>query len=189
MNENDEFKGDPIFERAAKLDKAIAPSRDLWPGIERAIAAPRRSAWDTVWAKAAMALLLVGGSSGVTYFAMQDEATVVTEVGPRPALVFTPVSGSFGSRYHLGPDFQDARQRLRGQLEAELEKLSPEAQQEVMSNIEAIQKAIADINIALAEEPDNVLLQELLLSTYREELALMRRVDGIANAAMLRGDI
>ena len=52
-----------------------------------------------------------------------------------------------------------------------------------------IRKAIDDINTALAAEPDNDLLQKLLLKTYREELDLMMRVDSITNAAMRRGDI
>ena len=59
----------------------------------------------------------------------------------------------------------------------------------VISNLNTIRKAIQELNDALAEEPDNVLLQDLLLSTYHEEMALMRRVDGIANSAMRRDDI
>ena len=46
-----------------------------------------------------------------------------------------------------------------------------------------------DINEALAQEPDSVLLQELLLDTYREELELLITVDSVASAAMRRGDI
>jgi hypothetical protein len=36
---------------------------------------------------------------------------------------------------------------------------------------------------------DNVLLQELLLNTYGEELTVMRKVDGLANSVMRREDI
>ena len=42
---------------------------------------------------------------------------------------------------------------------------------------------------ALAEDPGNVLLQELLIETYRDELDVMKRVDAISNNAMVRGDI
>jgi hypothetical protein len=59
----------------------------------------------------------------------------------------------------------------------------------VEKNIKAIRAAIDEINKALADEPDNVLLQELLLSTYREELSVMMKVDRVANAVMLRSDI
>ena len=106
-----------------------------------------------------------------------------------PQLVFEPASASFGSQYNLGPDYVDARRVLSGNLSEQLEALSPEAREEVLTNMETIRKAIDDINRALADDPDNVLLQQLLIDTYRDELAVMRKVDVISNAAMYRGDI
>ena len=75
------------------------------------------------------------------------------------------------------------------QFDERLESLSPEARAEVIANMETIRKAIDDINRALSEEPDNVLLQELLIDTYRDELSIMMQVDEIMSAAMRRGDI
>jgi hypothetical protein len=106
-----------------------------------------------------------------------------------PALIFEPAAGSFGTQYNLGPDYLDARRNLVSSLDAKLAELPEETREAVMTNLETIRKAIADINSALARQPDNVLLQELLLNTYREELDLMITVDGAANAAMRRGDI
>ena len=83
----------------------------------------------------------------------------------------------------------DARQDLAGSLDEKLAALPDETRQEVMANLETIRKAIDEINQALAEQPDNVLLQELLRDSYREELDLMIKVDGVASAAMRRGDI
>ncbi|MGY8793582.1 MAG: hypothetical protein ACKVJN_00390 [Woeseiales bacterium] len=67
--------------------------------------------------------------------------------------------------------------------------MDPETRLNIEDNIRTIQDAIADINRALANEPDNVLLQEMLLDTYRDELSLMRRIDGISNTGMRRDDI
>jgi hypothetical protein len=193
MNEKDEFDDEhEIMARAAALPKDIAPGRDLWPGIERAIrapAAPRRPAWDTVWAKAASVLLLVGASSSITYLLMEQPVNPTSPVADAPALIFQPTAGSFGAQYNLGPDYLDAHRNLAGSLDAKLAELPEETRAAVESNLETIHKAIDDINKALAEDPDNVLLQELLLNTYREELDLMITVDGAANAAMRRGDI
>lgn len=193
MNDGEDTKrDDELMALAARLDRSVTPGRDLWPSIEQAIATPARrqpSFWNGVFAQAAMVLLLVGASSGVTWYVVSaGQPMNVSPVGEAPAYVFEPVSGSFGSRYNLGPDYIDARRNLQSKLDLELAGLTPEARAEVTKNMETIRQAIEDINIALADEPDNVLLQELLLSAYREELSLMRRVDGIVSAAMLRGD-
>ena len=193
MNESDNKNfDDELMATAAKLATDVTPDRDLWPGIEQAIsqpAKPARTVWNNVWAQAAAVLLLVGGSSGVTYLAVTEDANPSSPVAGGPTLVFEPVSGSFGSMYNLGPDYQDARRSLEAKVDQELSRLTPEEREAVQKNIEVIRSAIRDINRALAEEPDNALLQKLLLSAYREELDLMMRVDGITSAAMRRGDI
>jgi hypothetical protein len=190
MNEHDEFEKE-LTARAAALPKAVAPERDLWPEIERAITAsvPRRSEWSTVWARAASVLLLVGASSGITYLLMNKPVDPTSPVAEAPRLVFEPAAGSFGSQYHLGPGYVDARLDLAGSLDEKLAALPDETRQEVMANLETIRSAIDEINRALAEQPGSVLLQELLRDSYREELDLMIKVDGVASAAMRRGDI
>ena len=193
MNENDDnTTDDGLMAQAAKLATAIRPGRDLWPGIEQVIsepARPRRSNWNSVWAQAAAVVLLVGGSSGITYMAVNDGGDPATIVGGPQTLVFEPVSGSFGSQYNLGPGYQDARRGLAAKLDDELDVLAPETRTDVRANLELIRQAISDINKELAEEPDNALLQDLLLDTYRDELTLMNTVDGITRSAMRRGDI
>jgi hypothetical protein len=192
MNDTDDNNFDDLMTAAADLATEVKPGRDLWPGIEQAItkpARPARTMWNTVWAQAAAVLLLVGGSSGLTYLALTDNGDVMTPVAGAPRLVFESASGSFGSQYNLGPDYLDAQRDLAGRLDDELAHLTPEVRDAVETNIAAIRTAIAEINVALAEDPDNVLLQELLLSTYREELTLMKQVNGIGLSAMRRGDI
>jgi len=195
MNDTDNTNfDDELMAAAAALGTEVAPERDLWPEIEQAItlpAEPRRTVWNTVWAQAAAVLLLVGGSSGVTYLAVSDNAVETLPVAnvPASALRFEPVSGSFGSLYNLGPDYQDARRSLSAKVDGQLELLTARERAVVQKNIEVIRAAIDEINTALADEPDNALLQKLLISTYREELDLMMRVDGITSAAMRRGDI
>ena len=186
MNENQSFD-DKLMEAARALETEVAPEHDLWPNIENAIARPSRTRWNTVFAQAAAVLLLVGASSGLTYLAMNEKTPLATLITDNRGLNYE--RASFGGHYTLGPGYQDARSGLRAQLEEELERLSPEARAEVEKNLNAIRAAINEINRALADEPDNVLLQELLLSTYREELSVMIKVDRVVNAAMLRTDI
>ena len=193
MNEKDNSTFDEeLMARAAALPKGVAPERDLWPGIEQAIAAPAAPAgnvWNMVWAKAAAIVLLVGGSSGITYMMMSEPEAVTSPVREAPVMVFETVSASFGPRYNLGPDYLDARRNLAGNLEQKLDALPDETRQAVTTNLATIREAIDEINKALVDEPDNVLLQELLLDSYRDELNLMIKIDGVTNAAMRRGDI
>jgi ferritin len=59
----------------------------------------------------------------------------------------------------------------------------------IWHTLAVIREAIDDINTALAADPDNAYLQELLQKTYREELTVMRRVGGLTRSVMLRNDI
>lgn len=190
-----ERRDDELMRRAAGLARDVEPARDLWPGIAAAIAEtaepaaasrrPRR------FAQAAAVLLLVGASSGLTWLAMREDASVtpVAQSGAGSGPVLRPVADAFGSRYTLGPDFRDARQNLSSRLEDKLAQLDPQTRAEVIRNMETIREAIAALNAALDEEPDNLLLQQLLLSTYNKELAVMRRVDGLTRSVMRRNDI
>jgi len=182
MNEE---RDDKLIAAAQQLSTEIGPERDLWPGIARAIAEPQRSRWTPLLAQAAAVVLLVGASSGLTFMAVKDRQQVAAVV---PAnLVFE--QASFGGRYALGVEYQEAHRDLAAQLEQELARLSPEAREEVQKNMLLIRGAIAEINKALEEEPDNALLQDLLLQTYRDELALMQRVGGLTQHVMSRKDI
>ena len=180
-----------LMAKARQLSADVEPARDLWPEIKASIEPPASTGaplWQRYLAQAAAVVLLIGGSSGLTYLAVTDDDPGVTEAAPQIAMDLTARTASFGDRYTLGPGFQDARRGLQDQLDLELSRLSPAARDEITTNMQTIRTAIAEINVALADEPDNVLLQQLLLSSYREELALMRTVSDINNAVMLRED-
>ena len=183
------MKNDKLMEAAGRLSKEIRPERDLWPDIAAQIAAateePAARRWTPMFAQAAAVVLLVGASSAVTYMTMKD--SVSPTVIASPDMIFE--QASFGNRYYLGPGFQDARNTLVADLELELEHLSPEIRQDIATNLTLIHDAIAEINVALEREPENILLQERLLNTYREELALLRRVSSLTRNVMLRNDI
>ena len=176
---------DKLMRAAGQLSTEISPERDLWPGIAREIASPAPNRWSPMFAQAAAVVLLVGASSAVTYMTMKDR--ISPTVIASPDMVFE--QASFGNRYYLGPGFQDARNTLVADLEVELERLSPEAREDIKTNLTLIHSAIDEINVALEKEPENILLQERLLNTYRDELALLRRVSSLTRNVMLRNDI
>jgi hypothetical protein len=182
---NDIERDDELIAAAKNLSTEISPEKDLWPGIAAAIAAPQRSRWIPMFAQAAAVVLLIGASSSLTYFVTRDQVQII-EVVPA-GLVFE--QASFGGRYALGLEYQEAHGDLAAQLDEELARLSPESRKDVEDNLAMIRGAIGQINEALAKEPDNALLQELLLQTYHEELALMQRVGGLTQYVMSRRDI
>lgn len=185
MNEKQSFD-DKLMEAAGALETEVAPGRDLWPDIENAIVRPSRGQWSKMFVQAAAVVLLVGASSGLTYLAMNSRAP-----SPTPHVNTAPLQidqASFGDTFILGADYQEARNSLRARFEEQLEQLTPEEKAEVTRDVDAIRSVIEEINRALTNDPDNALLQELLLSTYQEELSLMMKVDGVTKAAMNRTD-
>ena len=175
-----------LIEAAGGLETEISPERDLWPGIEAAIRETgQKRRYPAMFAQAAAVIVLVGASSGLTYLMTKDDSQPMTVVAPE--LVFDQVA--FGDGYSLGPGFQDARGSVASSLDQELERLSAEDRAEVEKNLALIRTAIAEINTALERDPHNVLLQELLLKTYREELNVMRQVGGLTQDVMSRNDI
>jgi hypothetical protein len=185
MNERHD---DKLTTAARQLATEITPQRDLWPDIERAIGEPlpRRSSRRPVFAQAAAVVLLIGASSGLTYLAVKDDPPVVIQ---QPTPQYTFERAAFGSNYTLGSDYLETRADLLARFERELEHLSPDERQDVEHSLEVIRGAIDDINAALQQDPDNMLLQDLLMRTYHEELNVMRKVGGVAQSVMTRRDI
>ena len=181
---NDE-REDRLIIEARKLTTSIEPERDLWPGIAEAIESPERRDWTPMFAQAAAMVLLVVASSGITWYAVKDDTVVAPEY--RAELIFE--QASFGSGYTLGPGFQEARGMLMADLNAQLEQLAPEERADIENSLAVMHSVIGQINAELEKDPENVYLQEILLKTYREELALMRQVGGLAKNVMLRNDI
>ncbi|MDH4126553.1 MAG: hypothetical protein OEW64_06690 [Gammaproteobacteria bacterium] len=182
---------DKLMRAARGLATGISPARDLWPGIEQAISAPRKSRWSPMLAQAAAAVLLVGASSLVTYVAVKYDA------GDTPAQVMTAAApqglifdrAAFGGEDTLAAVYGRAGGNIGSMLDRELASLSPEAREDVERNLAVIRRAIEEIATALEKEPDNVFLQELLVEAYSNELALMNRIGSMAQRVMARRDI
>ena len=151
-----ETNDNKLMRAAGRLATDIAPQQDLWSGIAEQMQMPAKRHWTPMLAQAAAVVLLVGASSGITWYTMKDGA------GSAPQIVTTDMifeQTAFGDR-DLGPGFRDARDSLVVELETELAKLSAEDRATIETNLALYHDAIADMNTALEAEPDNVLLQE-----------------------------
>lgn len=182
---NDIDRDDKLIAAASGLATGISPDRDLWPGIEQAITTPKRSRWTPMLAQAAAVVLLVGASSGITYLTMKEEPVVMQRFSPELQFERT----AFGAEQTLGSVYRSAQGNYQADLNKELEKLSPEVRADIEKNLALIEDAIAEINLALEQNPDSVLLQELLVRSYREQHTLLRRVGALTQHVMVRKDI
>jgi len=179
MNTGHDEPGGRLDSALARLPKAIEPSRDLWPAIEAGLesrtARPRQS-WG--WLAAAGVLVAVG-SSLIT-------ATLLREGRPEPAQVAAAVGeapvvpAAFGPVGRMGPGYLATRRVLLRELEARIDRLPPEAQKSLERNLAELHRASAEINAALALKPGDPLLEELLLNTYQDELAVLASVNQLA---------
>jgi hypothetical protein len=172
---------DPILERARRLGEDIPPARDLWPEIrarieeDRARAGQRQPRGWNAWVPAALAASVVVAVGVVAIVrGTGPEIADPGAGGPRMPVAATPAS--FGPSYTLGAKYQEARASLAGDLEERLAGLPAETREIVARNLEAIQAAVTEINAALASDPGNIFLQQLLLDTYHDELAVLANV-------------
>ena len=183
---NDE---DSLMQRARRLPGEIPPRRDLWSDIEARLRAPEPATaagagWR--WFGLAAAASVIMAVAALTVLHTDRQPTLPA---PAPVAVSTDFPAPFGPAYSLGPQYQVARAGLAQDLNSRLAALPPETRASVLRNLEAIRAAVAEINAALADDPGNVLLQQLLLTTYQDELAVLADVQDATEKLPKRNEI
>jgi hypothetical protein len=157
------------------LPRGIEPARDLWPAIEanlepRPARATRRWPW-----LAAAGVLLVLGSSLITASLLRREAPVVAQAPlERPGVALT--QAAFGPGQTLDPSYDVIRRQLAESIAARIERLPPEARAKLEANLAELHRATTEINAALELSPGDPLLEELLINSYQDELAVLASV-------------
>lgn len=158
------------------LPQSIEPARDLWPGIAaRLEPAPGRRVRRWAW-QAAAAVLLVAASSIVTLQLVKPRGPVVAEA---PASVAGPavMPAAFGPGHALDPEYLVAKAQLAEMLAQRIDAMPASARSKLEANLAEMQRATAEINAALALQPGDPLLEELLLNAYQAELGVMANVN------------
>ena len=165
----------------ASLPRELQPARDLWPDIESRLE-PRRRRGTWAW-QAAAAIALVAVSSLIT-------ASLVRRANPPVARASAPVSrgavmpAAFGPSYSLNAEYDKARGQLATDLEQRLAGMPPSARQKLEANLAEMHRAAAEINAALARQPGDPLLEELLLNTYQDELGVLASVNQLTGTSV-----
>ena len=177
------------------LQRDIAPPRDLWPSIAARIdaertsgsgASRRRPRWLVPFAAAAAAVALVAASSLVTATLLgtgQRNGNMAAAPAGSPAGAGSQqvVPAAFGPGYVLDDEYLAARRQLASTLEARIARMPPSARQKLEANLAELHRAASEINAALVHQPGDSLLEELLLNTYQDELAVLASVNQLTS--------
>lgn len=184
-----ERERDPLLAKVAALPQSAEPGRDLWPQIRDRIAreapggrpATRGLPWQ--WALAA-GVAIASVSVLFTWMAVQpsgDQTAPMASLPPTPAASLQPVA--YGSYSRLGPEYVTVRGEMLELFRARLAELPDETRARIERDLAAIQRAADDIDAALAGDPASQLLNQLLLSTYQDEIDLYTSVAATAEGA------
>jgi hypothetical protein len=181
--------------RLRGLPLEVEPERDLWTGIAARletgvapVAVPaRRPTW--IW-QAAAAVILVAGSSLLTASLLDRKAPAVQSArqpaaAPAPAVAAdgaVAMPAAFGPAGKLDNEYLAARQQLTRVLDERIAALPPSARAKLEFNLGEMRRAADEINAALAAQPGDPLLEELLLKTYQDELAVLSNVSELTNS-------
>jgi anti-sigma-K factor RskA len=179
-----------ILARAADLPRSVDPPPEAWLNIRAAIerdkeaVAANRGTSEKFWRRpymlaAAVVLAAVLSSGGTALYlnSRADSSRVTasnTASGATPAtfVAFTIEENTYLRNVAVLQDLLD-------QQEA---SLAPETVAQLKASLRTIDEAILEARSALARDPANKMLIEMLSGTYRQKMDLMRRT-----AEMTRG--
>lgn len=189
----DEARLRELSEKIGALPRSIDPPPDAWAGIRSAIEADRNApsqpalaatAHPAFWQRpiflAAAAMVLIAGSSAITAIAMRnadDRSNTVVATAPRPGNN-SPQSGGPASLAQftvVESDYLRAVNDLTATLESERGTLSPETIKKLRESLRIIDTAILEARNALAADPANKALIEILANSYEQKVDLLKR--------------
>jgi hypothetical protein len=165
----------------AVLPRELQPPRDLWPDIESRLE-PRRRRGTWAW-QAAAAIALVAVSSLITASLVRRADTPVARASA-PVSQAAVMPAAFGPLHSLNAEYDEARGQLATDLEQRLAGMPPSARQKLEANLAEMHRAAAEINAALARQPGDPLLEELLLNTYQDELGVLASVNQLTGTSV-----
>ena len=168
----------------SELSQDVQPPRDLWPAISAEIAKDAKGATNVMktvrpysqsrlqWfaAAAVIAALAVGIWIG--------RAVLPGSTGQSTQ----PIAGNVNNQdviaaaYVRDPRYLKHRAELMRAVDEKMKTLPPETQKKVSDSLATIRKSITDIQDALGRDPGNALLQELLVSSYQDEMRVLTTV-------------
>jgi hypothetical protein len=180
-----------LLELTRELPREVVPPARVWEAVQAEATPAARAApgsaraplrfWQRPALLAAAALLLVAGSSAVTAsFVLRANrgASIPGQAGTRAASS-PSLFADFAAREN---DYLHQVNTLVAVVEDEANGLSPETIATIRANLLVIDAAILEVRRALADDPANRRLVEILASTYEKKVDLLRRTGAMARS-------
>lgn len=184
LSENEKLND--LLAKVRTLPLAIDPPENAWAAIKAEIDKPaaigetplRRAVY--VWQKPAFLVAagfaLIASSSLVTIAAMKERNAAAT-----PAQVVRHSStggtgpGTFADFVSVENDYISSANQLSSVLESEQTTLSPQTVAKLKASLAIIDGAIVEARRALAADPANRALVEMLNTSYNQKIDLLKR--------------
>ena len=177
-----------LDEMIARLPREIAPPEDAWKRIRaqidletQLITMPLHHRERTWWQRpaflAAAALLLVAGASLTTALIIGRRMieTPRSPVAANPAAVQQSGPATLAEFTKVENDYIETANMLSALIERGQTELSPETIVKLKESLRVIDGAIVEARRALAADPGNKLLIEMLSASYSQKVDLLRR--------------
>lgn len=176
-----------ILARAAELPKSIDPPAEAWSNIRSAISRDesamratnpdsRSRIWQRRYVLAAAAILVAVVSSGGTVLYMSghySDARNSRSVGNNSSAEATPaILAAFTIEEN---NYLRTASMLQDLLDQQEASLAPETVAQLKASLRTIDEAILEARNALARDPANKMLVEMLSASYRQKVDLLRR--------------
>jgi len=172
-----------ILARASELPRSIDPPATAWSNIRHAIEhdaevlrrVPAAKTWWRPFTAAAAVLLVAAVSSSATYlYVTRDPGyhVLAPKIAIRPAAE-TPASlAAFTVEEN---NYLRTASILQELLDSQQGELAPETIAQLKASLRTIDEAILEARNALARDPANKILIEMLSASYRQKVDLLRR--------------
>jgi len=168
----------------------IAPTEDLWPGIAARVAAyartdeaPRMRVRTASWGitmswpqlvAAGLALVVLSGG-GAWFFTKGQRARTATVAQHRPSTDIVTVS-------HDDPQYAAEVADLQKALNERRDQLDPETVKTIEANLKIIDLATTQARTALAADPANPYLKEVVSKQMKKKVELLKQATVYATA-------
>lgn len=184
-----------ILAQASVLPKSIEPPGESWSSIKHVIEqdaqalkgaarssartqsgeATRLSSRRVVMMAAAAAVIAIASSSATYVYATRDGRTTGASASGSTQLDQTGTPASLAAFTIEENNYMRTANILKDLLDSQRDLLAPETVAQLNASLRTIDEAILEARNALARDPANKMLVEMLSASYRQKVDLLRR--------------